>query len=112
MTWETFSAILVWTVTGGVAGYLASLVLKTERQGCFINIALGIIGAFVGSYLVNHLGFLSAFRDLFGTSGFAGFFNQIFHSFFGAVIVLILYELIMPGKQLGVRKEKRKSRRR
>ncbi|MBN1120455.1 MAG: GlsB/YeaQ/YmgE family stress response membrane protein [Anaerolineae bacterium] len=105
-----FWSILVWVLTGAVAGYIASLILKTERQGCFINIGLGIVGAFVGTFVIRYI--FPALFNLFGEGPIVGIINQIVHATFGAVIVLILYELIMPGKQLGVRKDKPKRRRR
>jgi uncharacterized membrane protein YeaQ/YmgE (transglycosylase-associated protein family) len=105
-----FWSILVWVVTGAVAGYIASLILKAERQGCVINIGLGIVGAFVGTFVIRLI--FPALFNLFGEGPVAGIINQIVHATFGAVIVLILYELIMPGKQLGVRKEKKRRSRR
>jgi uncharacterized membrane protein YeaQ/YmgE (transglycosylase-associated protein family) len=109
----TFFSILVWIVTGAVAGYLASLMLRTERQGCFLNIALGIAGAFVGAFILSN--FFPNVFNLFGTSVVAGFFNGIVHAVIGAVILLVIAELVLPGQQLGVRGERssrKRSRRR
>jgi uncharacterized membrane protein YeaQ/YmgE (transglycosylase-associated protein family) len=108
----TFFSILGWIVTGAVAGYLASLMLRTERQGCFINIALGIAGAFVGAFVVSN--FLPNVFNLFGNGPVAGFFNGIVHAIIGAVILLVVVELVLPGQQLGVRggRTKRKRSRR
>ena len=101
----TFFSILSWTITGAIAGYLASLVLRTARQGCLINIALGIGGAFVGGFVLGN--FFPGFFNIFGEGAFAGFLNGIFHAIVGAFILLILIELLVPGKQLGVRREEK-----
>jgi uncharacterized membrane protein YeaQ/YmgE (transglycosylase-associated protein family) len=109
MSPQTFSSIVVWIVTGAVAGYLASVMLRAERQGCFINIALGIAGAFVGAFVLRS--FFPNVFNLFGTGPVAGFFNGIVHAVIGAVILLVIAELVLPGQQLGVRGERTKRRR-
>ncbi|NML07784.1 GlsB/YeaQ/YmgE family stress response membrane protein [Sphingomonas sp. G-3-2-10] len=44
--------LIVWLVIGGVVGWLASLVMRTDgQQGIFLNIVVGVIGAFVGGLL-------------------------------------------------------------
>jgi len=106
MQFSTVVSILGWIITGAIAGYIASLLLRAERQGCFINIIIGIVGAFVGAFLIRLL--LPGLINLFGTGPVAGFFNSMFHAIFGAIILLVLYEVVMPGKQLGVRRDKKK----
>ena len=106
MQFSTIISIVGWIVTGAIAGYVASLLLRAERQGCFINILIGIVGAFVGAFLIRIL--LPGLLNLFGTGPIAGLFNSMFHAIFGAIILLVLYEVVMPGKQLGVRKERKK----
>lgn len=105
---DTVISIVTWIVTGAIAGYIASLLLRAERMGCFVNIGLGIAGAFVGGFLVNLL--LPGLN--FQGGAIVGFFNALFHAVFGAVILLVLAEIILPGKQLGVRGEERKRRKR
>lgn len=106
---STTASVLSWVITGAVAGYIASLLLKAERQGCFINIVLGIAGAFVGAFVLR---FFPALFAIFGEGAVAEFLNGIFHAVVGSVIVLILIELFIPGKQLGVRDDDRRRRRR
>jgi uncharacterized membrane protein YeaQ/YmgE (transglycosylase-associated protein family) len=113
MSPANFFSIVVWVVTGAVAGYLASLMLRAERQGCFINIALGIAGAFVGAFVLRS--FFPNVFSLFGTEGVGGLLSQMVHAVIGAVILLVIAELVLPGQQLGVRGERssrRRSRRR
>jgi uncharacterized membrane protein YeaQ/YmgE (transglycosylase-associated protein family) len=45
-------SIIGWLIIGGIAGWLASLIMGTsDRQGCITNIVLGIVGAFVGGII-------------------------------------------------------------
>lgn len=49
--------ILAWIVLGGLAGWIASIIMKTNgEQGIFMNIIVGIIGALVGGFVVQMLG--------------------------------------------------------
>ncbi|APR51394.1 GlsB/YeaQ/YmgE family stress response membrane protein [Sphingomonas koreensis] len=44
--------IIVWLVVGGVVGWLASLVMRTDaQQGILLNIVVGIVGAFIGGLI-------------------------------------------------------------
>ncbi len=44
--------LILWLVIGGVIGWLASIVMRTDaQQGIFLNIIVGIIGAFVGGLI-------------------------------------------------------------
>ncbi|MBC8007346.1 MAG: GlsB/YeaQ/YmgE family stress response membrane protein [Prolixibacteraceae bacterium] len=87
---------IIWLVVGGVLGWLASLVMNTDaQQGKFLNIVVGIIGAFVGGLLLS---------PLFGT----GTINQdnfsvgsLFVSFLGALILLAIVNLIRRGSVRG-----------
>ncbi|MEA3044484.1 MAG: hypothetical protein QOJ53_226 [Sphingomonadales bacterium] len=46
--------ILVWLVVGGVVGWLASLIMRTDaQQGLLLNIVVGIVGAFIGGLIFN-----------------------------------------------------------
>jgi uncharacterized membrane protein YeaQ/YmgE (transglycosylase-associated protein family) len=76
---------LAWLVVGAVAGWLGSLVMKTNRQqGLLQDILIGIVGAFVGGYL---------FRAL-GTTGVTGFnLWSVFVAFVGAVALLLVIRL-------------------
>ncbi len=49
--------ILLWIVLGLIAGWLASVIMKTDAsQGPVMDIVLGIVGAVVGGYVMNALG--------------------------------------------------------
>lgn len=48
--------IIVWLVVGGVIGWLASVLMKTDsQQGLLMNVVVGIVGAFIGGYLIGPL---------------------------------------------------------
>lgn len=84
---------IIWIVVGGIIGWLASLVMKTDaEQGMLLNIVVGIIGALLGGWLL---------APLFGT----GTINQndfsissLLVSFLGAVILLMVVNLLRRGR--------------
>ena len=90
-------SFILWLIIGGILGWLASIVMKTnEQQGIFLNIVVGIVGAFLGSLLL---------APLFGT----GTINQrdfsigsLFVSFLGAVILLAIVNFIRRRRGAGV----------
>ena len=44
--------LILWLIVGGVVGWLASIVMRTDaQQGIFLNIVVGIVGAFVGGLI-------------------------------------------------------------
>lgn len=44
---------ILWLVVGGVIGWLASMIMRTDAQpGVFLNIVVGIVGAFIGGLIV------------------------------------------------------------
>lgn len=78
--------LIVWLIVGGVIGWLASLVMRTDaQQGILLNIVVGIVGAFVGGLL-------------FGGSINQGITVMSFVvSLVGAVILLAIVNLIRRG---------------
>lgn len=45
--------IIVWLIVGGVVGWLASIVMRTDaQQGILLNIVVGIVGAFLAGLIV------------------------------------------------------------
>jgi uncharacterized membrane protein YeaQ/YmgE (transglycosylase-associated protein family) len=50
-------AILAWVILGGLAGWIASMIMGTnEQQGCLVNIIVGIAGAVIGGFIFSALG--------------------------------------------------------
>lgn len=53
--------LLLWVILGLVAGWLASLVMKTNAsQGPLMDIILGVVGAIVGGFIMSLFGFSGA----------------------------------------------------
>jgi len=79
-------SILLWILLGGVAGWIASLFMKTnESQGIFLNIIVGIVGASLG-------GFVFSF---FGASGVTGFnLYSLVVAVIGASLLLWIVRLV------------------
>lgn len=51
------TGIILWIVLGGVAGWIASLIMKTDgQQGILLNVIVGIVGAMIGGYIFGLLG--------------------------------------------------------
>ena len=78
--------IIGWIVLGALAGWLASIVTKrNDQMGCITNIAVGIVGAFIGGFIMSQL----------GGSGITGFnLYSLLVAFLGAVILLFVLGLV------------------
>ncbi len=73
-------SIVTWIILGLIAGWLASMVSKGSG-GVIMDIILGIVGAFVGGFVMN----------FFGASGVTGFnLYSILVAFIGAVILIAI----------------------
>ena len=47
---------IIWLVVGGLIGWVASMIMKTDgQQGIFLNIIVGIVGAMLGGWLISPL---------------------------------------------------------
>lgn len=78
-------SILGWIILGALAGWLASIITgRNHRMGCIANIVVGIVGAFIGGYLMAFLG---------GT-GVTGFnLYSLLVAIVGAVVLLFIVSL-------------------
>jgi uncharacterized membrane protein YeaQ/YmgE (transglycosylase-associated protein family) len=84
---------IVWLILGGLIGWVASLVMRTDaQQGIFLNIVVGVVGALLAGFVVS---------PLLGP----GTINQndfsiaaLVVSFIGAVILLAIVNLIRRGR--------------
>ncbi len=84
--------IIIMLVVGGIIGWLASLVMRTDaQQGIFLNIIVGIVGAALGGFLISPL--LGAPSITSGSLS-AG---SLIVSFLGAVILLAIVNLFRRG---------------
>jgi uncharacterized membrane protein YeaQ/YmgE (transglycosylase-associated protein family) len=48
--------LIIWLVVGGLIGWLASILMKTnDQQGMLLNVVVGIVGAMLGGWLISPL---------------------------------------------------------
>jgi uncharacterized membrane protein YeaQ/YmgE (transglycosylase-associated protein family) len=48
--------LILWLIVGGIVGWLASMIMKTDgQQGIIMNVVVGIVGAFIGGWLISPL---------------------------------------------------------
>lgn len=83
---------IIWLVVGGVIGWLASIVMKTNgQQGIFLNVVVGIVGAMLGGWLISPLvGAGTINQDNFSLPA-------LLVSFLGAAILLAIVNLFRRG---------------
>jgi len=79
-------AIIIWLVVGGLAGWLASLVVRGGGSGILVNIVVGIVGAVIAGWL-----FGAGINDGITV-------NTFIYSVLGAIILLALLHLINRGR--------------
>ena len=48
--------LIIWLVVGGLVGWVASLIMKTDgQQGLILNVVVGIVGAAAAGWLISPL---------------------------------------------------------
>ena len=74
--------IILWIIFGAIAGWIASVVMKTNSsQGTMMDIVMGIVGAIVGGFLMG----------LVGQSGVNGFnLYSLGVAVIGAIVVIFV----------------------
>lgn len=82
--------ILLWIVFGAIAGWIASMFMKSDSsQGLVMDIIMGIIGAVVGGYIM----------EFFGKSGVTGFnFYSMAVAVAGACVVIFIGRKLNIGR--------------
>lgn len=80
----TLVDIIVWLIIGGVAGWLAGLIVKGFGFGLIGNIVVGIVGAVIAGWLLPRLGIVIG----------GGIIASIIDAVIGAVILLLIIGLI------------------
>jgi uncharacterized membrane protein YeaQ/YmgE (transglycosylase-associated protein family) len=84
--------IIILIIVGGILGWLASIVMRTDaQQGIFLNVVVGIVGALLAGLLLNPL--------IGGGSITEGDFSvsSLLVSFLGAVVLLAIVNLVRRG---------------
>ncbi|MBA2237909.1 MAG: GlsB/YeaQ/YmgE family stress response membrane protein [Lysobacter sp.] len=86
--------IIIWLIVGGIIGWIASMIMKTDaQQGIFLNIIVGIIGAFLGGWIGSMLG-------IGGGDINSGDFSLmgLLMSLIGAVVLLAIVNMFRRGR--------------
>ena len=79
--------IIIWLIVGGICGWLASLIMRTDaQQGIILNIVVGIVGAVIAGSVVR--------RAIINASITI---ETFLYSLLGAVILLAIVNLIRRG---------------
>ena len=80
---------IAWLVIGGLIGWVASMIMKTDaQQGILLNIVVGIVGAFLGGWLISPLvGVGTINQDNFSLPA-------MLVSLAGAVVLLAIVKLV------------------
>ena len=83
---------IIWLIVGGVLGWVASLIMKTDgQQGIILNVVVGIIGALIAGFVI---------APMFGTgtinsSDFS--ISGLLVSLVGAVVLLAIVNMFRRG---------------
>jgi uncharacterized membrane protein YeaQ/YmgE (transglycosylase-associated protein family) len=80
-----------WIVAGLLAGWLAGLLTRGRGYGCVGDIVLGLIGAFVGLFV---LGVIGSVFNVVILAGQVHFIGTIVVAFIGALVLALLGRLI------------------
>lgn len=83
---------IVWLIVGGIVGWLASLIMRTDsQQNTLVDIVVGIVGAFVAGLVVTPL--------LGGGTINQGSFNfwSLVVSLLGAIVLLGIVNVFRRG---------------
>jgi len=83
---EVAMGIVLWIIFGAIAGWIASVIMKTNsNQDTITDILMGVVGAVVGGYLMG----------LVGQSGVTGFdIRSLAVAVIGAVVVIYVVRMI------------------
>ena len=77
-------ALIIWLIVGGIAGWLAGMVVKGGGYGLIGDIIVGIVGGLIAGWLLPQIGIVIG----------GGFIAAIINAFIGAVILLIVLRLV------------------
>jgi uncharacterized membrane protein YeaQ/YmgE (transglycosylase-associated protein family) len=81
--------ILSWIILGLIAGFIGSKLVNKSGEGLILDIALGVVGAIVGGFLMSLIGFG-------GVDGLNIY--SIIVAIIGAVIVLYVYHMVIGAR--------------
>jgi uncharacterized membrane protein YeaQ/YmgE (transglycosylase-associated protein family) len=83
--------ILIWLIVGGVVGWLASIIMRTDaQQGILLNVIVGIVGALLAGFIISPMLGVGTINE--GVS-----VGTFLVSLIGAVILLAIVNLFRRG---------------
>ena len=83
--------IVIWLVVGGVVGWLASIVMRTDgQQGLLLNVVVGIVGALLAGFVVSPLLGVGTINEGISVATFLV-------SLVGAIMLLAIVNLLRRG---------------
>lgn len=86
--------LIVALIIGGIIGWLASIVMRTNaQQGLLLNIVVGIVGSLLGSFLLGR--FFGADGNIMNGGALDG--GTLLAAFVGALILLAVVNLFRRG---------------
>ncbi len=81
--------IIIWLIVGGICGWLASIVMRTDgQQGIFLNVIVGIIGAALAGFLLGGAASLNNGLTI----------ESFLYSLLGAIVLLAIVNLVRRGR--------------
>jgi uncharacterized membrane protein YeaQ/YmgE (transglycosylase-associated protein family) len=84
--------LIIWLVVGGVVGWLASMIMRTDaQQGIFLNVIVGIVGALIAGFVLTPL----LGRGTINSGDFS--LMGLVLSLVGAIILLAIVNLLRRG---------------
>ncbi len=90
-TLEDSMGILIWLIVGGVVGWLASIIMRTDgQQGILLNVIVGIVGALLAGFIISPLVGVGTINE--GVT-----IGTFLVSLVGAIILLAIVNLFRRG---------------
>lgn len=84
--------LIVWLIVGGLVGWVASLIMRTDaQQGILLNVVVGIVGALLGGWFISPLVGVPTINQGALSVG------ALLVSLVGAIILLAVVNLIRRG---------------
>jgi uncharacterized membrane protein YeaQ/YmgE (transglycosylase-associated protein family) len=84
--------LIIWLVVGGIVGWLASMIMRTDaQQGILLNIVVGIVGALIAGFVLTPL----VGRGTINSGDFS--LMGLVMSLVGAIILLAIVNLMRRG---------------
>lgn len=85
----TLVEFLVLLLVAGICGSLAQALVGYSRGGCFVSVALGLIGALLGAWLARHMGLPELLPIQIGSETFPVLWSILGAAVFVAVLGLL-----------------------